>query len=171
VALVVDVRAQPGSRRHPHFGAAALAAALAPLGIGYVHVPALGGRRPRGLGAASPNGAWRNASFRNFADHMDTAEFARALDEVVAWAAARPAALVCAEAVPWRCHRSLIADALVARGLSVRDILSPTRADPHRLHPCARVDGLRLTYPPPPPGPLAGGPQCDSSSSGGRPVT
>ena len=115
-------------------------------GIAYVHLPRLGGLR-RGLGAASPNAGWRNASFRAYADYMQTPEFVAGLDEVRRLAAAGPVALMCAEAVPWRCHRSLIADALVARGVEVREIQSADRAAPHALPSFARVEGGRVTYP------------------------
>lgn len=146
--LLVDVRRFPGSRRHPQFARAALAAALQAAGIGYRHEPDLGGRRsPR---AGSPNTAWRDAGFRGYADHMGSPDFARALD---ALRASPPrTAILCAEAVPWRCHRQLIADALVARGDEVRHILGPGRHEPHALHPSARLaeDGT-LTYPGRPP--------------------
>jgi len=111
-----------------------------------VHLPRLGGLR-RGLGAGSPNAGWRNESFRGFADHMATEEFRAGLAELLALAAERPTAIMCAEAVPWRCHRSLIADACLVRGAVVRHILSPGRADLHRLTPFARVNGLDITYP------------------------
>lgn len=121
IGHLVDVRRFPGSRRHPHFQSAALAAALRGEGIAYTHARALGGRR-----AASPHSAnvgWRNASFRGYADHTATAEFQQALEEVVAIGRDVPSTLMCAEAVPWRCHRTLIADALLARGIEVRHIL------------------------------------------------
>jgi uncharacterized protein (DUF488 family) len=146
VGVLVDVRRYPGSRRHPQFAREALARTLAEAGIEYRHEPDLGGhRQPR---EDSPNTAWRNAAFRGYADHMDTPEFAQALERVRA-APAR-AAVMCAEAVPWRCHRQLIADALVARGTEVRHIFGPGRAEPHRLHADARVgEGGRVTYPRP----------------------
>jgi uncharacterized protein (DUF488 family) len=144
VGLIVDVRRYPGSRRFPHFGRDTLSQSLAAAGIGYVHEPDLGGRRaPR---ADSPHTAWRSASFRAFADHMDSAEFAAALDRVLARAATSASCLMCAEAVPWRCHRQLIADALVARAHQVRHILSPSRADVHTIHPHARLLDGRLIY-------------------------
>jgi uncharacterized protein (DUF488 family) len=146
VETVVDVRTVPKSRRNPQFGQDALPHSLANAGIGYTHVPALGGlRRAR---PDSPNAGWRNASFRGYADHMQTPEFAQALGEVMQRAEQERLALMCAEAVPWRCHRSLIADALLVRGLPVEDIASPTRRTPHRLTPFARVRGTALTYPP-----------------------
>lgn len=144
VALVADVRQFPASRRHPHFVRVALGEALAAAGIGYAWLPALGGRRrPR---PDSPHVAWRNPGFRAYADHMDTAEFSVSLEELLALARARPTAILCAEAIPWRCHRQLVADALVARGVAVRHILSPDDAGPHRLTPFARVEGERVVY-------------------------
>ena len=147
VARVVDVRRFPGSRRHPHFGQDALAAALARAGMEYVHEEELGGRR-EAAAAESTNRGWRNASFRAYADHMASASFGAVLERVLAGAGERPTALMCAEAVPWRCHRQLIADAAVARGWRVLHILSPERAEPHALHPEARVraDGT-VVYP------------------------
>lgn len=148
IALLVDVRRFPGSRRHPQFGRDALEAALAGRGIAYRHEPDLGGRR-----AAlpdSPNNAWRVEAFRGYADYMGTPAFERALERLISLAGERPAAILCAEAVPWRCHRRLIADALVARGVEVRHILGPGRSEPHALHPDARVlPGGRLVYPAP----------------------
>jgi len=124
---VADVRSFPGSRRYPQFGREALAASLAARGIGYSHHPELGGRRR--ARPDSPNGAWRNESFRGYADYMLTPAFATALDVLVDEAARQRTAIMCAEAVPWRCHRSLISDALVARGVEVLDILD-ARTDP-----------------------------------------
>ena len=148
VRLLVDVRRYPGSRRHPQFGRDALEAALAGRGIDYLHEPDLGGRR-----AAlpdSPNKAWRVEAFRGYADHMGTPVFERALERLIALGAERPAAILCAEAVPWRCHRRLIADALTARGVEVRHILAPGKSELHALHPDARVlPGGRLVYPAP----------------------
>lgn len=145
VERVVDVRTVPKSRRNPQFGQDALPASLKAAGIGYTHMPALGGlRRAR---ADSPNAGWRNASFRGYADHMQTPQFARALEEVIELSKRQCLALMCAEAVPWRCHRSLIADALLVRGIASEDIASPTRRTPHKLTPFARVDGIRITYP------------------------
>ncbi len=150
VERLVDVRRFPGSRRHPQFGRDALAAALAAAAIEYRHEPDLGGRR-QPL-PDSPNTAWRVAAFRGYADHMESAEFRAALERLIAGAAERPTAILCAEAVPWRCHRRLIADALVARGLEVVDLLEPGRREAHRLHPDARVlPGGRLVYPAPEP--------------------
>jgi uncharacterized protein (DUF488 family) len=145
VQRVVDVRTVPKSRRNPQFGQDALPGSLGQAGIGYTHMPALGGlRRAR---PDSPNLGWRNASFRGYADHMQTPQFAQALQEVIDLAGKERIALMCAEAVPWRCHRSLIADALLVRGIAAEDIASPTRRSPHRLTPFARVQGTGITYP------------------------
>lgn len=145
VTTLVDVRRFPASRRHPHFNGPALAVSLSAIGIAYVHEPDLGGRRdpsPR-----SPNTAWRLAAFRGYADHMATPAFEAARDRLLALAAAGRPAIMCAEAVPWRCHRQLIADALVARGAEVRHILGAGQERRHELNPTARAgtDG-RLTY-------------------------
>jgi uncharacterized protein (DUF488 family) len=144
---LVDVRRYPGSRRHPHFSRESLQRTLVAAGMLYEHMPALGGRRSSS-GADSPNGAWRSASFRAYADYMASAEFVHALDDVIARADEQQTVLMCAEAVPWRCHRQLIADALVARGITVRHIITAARAEEHALNPLARVapDGL-VTYP------------------------
>jgi uncharacterized protein (DUF488 family) len=145
VAQVADVRTVPRSRRHPQFERAALAAALERCGLGYRHFPGLGGlRRPR---ADSTNTAWKHPGFRGYADHMQTEEFRRALDELLDYAAAAPTAVMCAEALWWRCHRSLLADALVARGVPVRHIMSERSATPHELSGLARIDGDRIVYP------------------------
>jgi uncharacterized protein (DUF488 family) len=145
VTAVADVRRFPRSRRHPQFDTTALARDLPASGVGYVHRPGLGGfRRPR---RDSPNTGLRNGGFRGYADHMATEAFTAELDTLVAAAATVPTAIMCAEAVPWRCHRSLIADALAARGVPVRDIVGRTPAEPHRLTGGARVDGGRVRYP------------------------
>lgn len=142
---LADVRSFPGSRRYPQFGREALAASLAARGIQYSHHPALGGRRH--ARADSPNGAWRNESFRGYADYMQTPEFAAALDGLLALAERERTVIMCAEAVPWRCHRSMISDALVARGVHVRHILD-SRTEPHRMTSFAIVKGGTLYYPP-----------------------
>jgi 3-methyladenine DNA glycosylase/8-oxoguanine DNA glycosylase len=145
VTVLVDIRTVPRSRRNPQFNRDALGRALRARRLRYVHLPELGGlRRAR---KDSPNTAWRNASFRGYADHMRTPEFEAGLTKLHALAADRTIALMCAEAVPWRCHRSLVADALTARGAHVEHITSATRASPHRMTPFARVDGARVTYP------------------------
>ncbi len=134
VALLVDVRRFPGSRRHPQFGKEALRAGLAEAGIAYRHEPDLGGRRdPR---PGSPNTAWRVAAFRGYADHMGSPEFRAALERLIA-PAAGPSAVMCAEAVPWKCHRQLIADSLVARGVEVAHLLGAGQRHVHVLNPSA----------------------------------
>jgi uncharacterized protein (DUF488 family) len=148
VVTLVDVRTMPRSRHNPQFNLEELARALPEAGIAYAHLLRLGGLR-RGLGAASPNDGWRNASFRAYADYMQTADFAHGLEKLHALTKAGPVALMCAEAVPWRCHRSLIADALTIRGVQVREIWSVSRTEAHKLTPFARVDGLHITYPAP----------------------
>ncbi len=137
VCQIVDVRKLPGSRRYPHFNAGAMREWLTEAGIAYVHEPGLGGRR-QSLGE-SPNTFWKNASFRAYADYMRTPEFDAALDRLLNAAAARTTAIMCSEAVPWRCHRQLIADSLVARGVEVRDILGAA-AKLHTLHAHAQVE-------------------------------
>jgi uncharacterized protein (DUF488 family) len=114
-------------------------------GIEYRHIKELGGLRK--ARADSPNAGWRNASFRGYADHMQTPEFAAAIDTLIALSAEKRTTVMCAEAVPWRCHRSLIGDALLVRGVEVCDILSATQVKPHALTSFAAVDGLKLTYP------------------------
>jgi uncharacterized protein (DUF488 family) len=146
VTTVADIRTVPRSRRVPHFNKEVLAASLARVGIAYEHLPRLGGLR-HGLGKGSPNTAWRNASFRGYADHMLSDEFAQGLEELRQLAMAGPVAIMCAEAVPWRCHRSLVADALHARGIEVVPVLGPGRAEPHRVTPFAQVEKGRVIYP------------------------
>jgi uncharacterized protein (DUF488 family) len=146
VTRLVDVRSVPRSRHNPQFDADALPATLAAAGIAHTSMKALGGlRTPR---PDSLNRAWRNDSFRGYADYMQTAAFAEALDALIACERAGDrVAIMCAEAVPWRCHRSLIADALLARGIAVDHIMSEAEARPHALPPFARVAGTRVTYP------------------------
>lgn len=145
VRLLVDVRRYPGSRRHPQFSRDALAASLTSADIEYVHEPDLGGRRA--VRPGSPHTAWRMEAFQGYADHMETPEFAAALGRLIERAARETTAILCAEAVPWRCHRRLISDALLARGVPVLHILGPGRADPHELDPNALVlPGGRLLY-------------------------
>jgi uncharacterized protein (DUF488 family) len=146
VKLLADVRRFPGSRRHPHFGQVPLAAALAEEGIEYRHFVDLGGRRSQRL-SDSPNTAWRVESFNAYADYMQSPEFAAALAELEAAASQTPTAIMCSEALPQKCHRRLIADALVARGWRVRHLLSPKRIEDHALTPFARVEGAQVTYP------------------------
>lgn len=145
VGQLVDIRTIPRSRHNPQFNRDALAVTLKNAGIGYHHLPALGGLRH--ARPDSVNTAWRNASFRGFADYMQTPEFGAGLQQLIDLASRAPTAIMCAEAVPWRCHRSLVADALVARGIAVQHIHSETRAQPHSLTPFAKVDGVKVTYP------------------------
>jgi uncharacterized protein (DUF488 family) len=147
VQLVIDVRKLPGSRSNPQFNQDTLPQALEKYGIGYVHLPTLGGLRRRRLD--SPNAGWKNASFQGYADYMLTPEFEEGLQELLEQARDKRAALMCAEAVPWRCHRSLIADALVVRGIAVEHIFNMSRSQPHVLRTWAHVDGKQITYPPP----------------------
>lgn len=150
VACLVDVRTVPRSRHNPQFNRDTLPAALAAAGIGYEHKSALGGFRPAQEG--SLNAGWRNLSFRGYADFMQSSEFATALDALIAQAKCHRVALMCAEAVPWRCHRSLIADALTVHGLHVEEIISGSRTQVHALTSFARVNGTVVTYPPEPDG-------------------
>jgi uncharacterized protein (DUF488 family) len=145
VGQVVDVRRFPASRRHPHFGGEALAASLAEAGLGYEWLPELGGRRGRGP-QPSPNPAWQVDAFRNYADYMDTPEFAAGLARLLALADERPSAVMCAETHPSQCHRRLIADKLVTLGHDVVHLITPARSEPHRPPPFLRVDGDRLRY-------------------------
>lgn len=145
IRRLVDVRTIPRSRHNPQFNREALPETLRAADIDYAHLPSLGGlRRPR---SDSVNTGWTNAGFRGYADYMETESFGHALEELLDLARGEATAIMCAESVPWRCHRSLIADALVARAIDVRHILSATHADTHVLTPWARVDGVRVTYP------------------------
>jgi len=146
VRRLVDVRSIPRSRHNPQFNRDTLSCFLRNRRISYRHMKSLGGLR-RALRDSVVNAGWRNASFRGFADYMQTPEFVRALDQLVRLAADRPTAILCAESVPWRCHRSLIADALTVRGTGVRHIFSARSARPHALTAMARVRGTRVTYP------------------------
>jgi len=155
VAQLGDIRTVPRSRRHPHFAIDALSASLARAGIAYRHFPGLGGlRKPR---ADSPNTAWRHSGFRGYADYMATPAFEAAIEQLLDFASvsaggrfesgARPTAIMCAEAVWWRCHRQLVADALVARGVGVRHIMSERGAPPHELTDFALVHDGKVSYP------------------------
>jgi uncharacterized protein (DUF488 family) len=145
IKRVIDVRTIPRSRHNPQFNREVLSAKLRSARIAYVHLRKLGGlRRAR---RDSPNMGWRNTSFRGFADYMQTPEFEAGLQRLIKLAKHKRSAVMCAEAVPWRCHRSLIADALVARGIRVADIMSGKRAQVHRLTSFARVRGKRISYP------------------------
>ena len=146
IQTLVDVRTIPRSRHNPQYNGDALAATLAEHAIAYVHAPDLGGlRKPR---PDSINLGWRNTSFRGYADYMQTPAFHAAIDALVARAEVERTAIMCAEAVPWRCHRSLVADALEVRGIQVVEILSEKSARMHKLTPFAHVDGTHITYPP-----------------------
>ncbi len=145
IGLVADVRTVRGSRALPHFGERRLSAALARSGIGYLPIPELGGLRKKSANP-SPRPCWRNPGFRNYADHMRTAEFRAGVRKLLAAARSARTAVLCAEAVPWRCHRSLIADHLVVVRRRRVDELVGDRSRPHRLTVCARVERGRLTY-------------------------
>lgn len=147
IDLLVDVRTVPASRRMPHFAKAALERTLPASDIEYLHMPQLGGlRKPK---RDSVNLGWRNESFRGYADYMQTDEFWLALDQLIQLGGSRRVAIMCAEAVPWRCHRSLIADALVVRGVDVRHITGRSEPAEHHLTPFGRVEDGRIIYPPP----------------------
>ena len=147
ISLLVDVRTIPRSRHNPQFNTDMLAQSLRNVDLRYRHMPTLGGlRKPK---KDSINDGWRNASFRGYADYMQTDEFQRAIEELMASSTDKKTAIMCAEAVPWRCHRSLIADALVSRGWNIRHIMSPEKATPHVLTSFAHVEKGTLTYPKP----------------------
>jgi len=145
IRLVVDVRTIPRSRHNPQFNDDTLGETLSRHNIRYMPMKNLGGLRHAHAGSA--NTGWKNASFQGFADYMQTPEFSAAVQQLIEAAIEKPAAIMCAEAVPWRCHRSLIADALTVRGITVQHILSRTSARVHTVTPMARVEGTRITYP------------------------
>jgi len=146
IQTLADIRTVPRSRHNPQFNSEALAAALEQAAISYVVMPALGGlRRAR---KDSPNTGWRNASFRGYADYMQTDAFREGLEDLIRLSKRQRVAIMCAEAVPWRCHRSLVADALGVRGIEVIEILSETSYRPHSLTPFAQVEGNAIRYPP-----------------------
>ncbi|MGO8806385.1 MAG: DUF488 family protein [Candidatus Bathyarchaeia archaeon] len=145
VALVVDVRTVPRSRHNPQFNKETLPASLKPFGIRYIHMPEIGGlRRPK---HDSVNLAWKNMGFRGYADYMQTKEFTDNLLKIVALSRENCLALMCAEALPWRCHRSLISDALVVRHIKVQHIITATSLISHKICEMARVEGIKITYP------------------------
>jgi len=146
IERLVDIRTVPRSRHNPQFNDSVLASALAPEGIEYVPMQALGGLRH--ARKDSPNAGWRNASFRGYADYMQTEQFQDALETLIRMSHQKRVAIMCAEAVPWRCHRSLVADALGVREVPVVEILSESNYRPHKLTPFAQVEGTRITYPP-----------------------
>lgn len=145
ILQLIDIRTIPKSRRNPQFGSDVLAASLHAAKIAYVHMKDLGGlRHPR---KDSINTGWRNDSFRGYADYMQTEEFSAAVARAIELAKESSTALMCAEAVPWRCHRSLVSDALMARGIQVLEIISSAKPKEHTLTPFARVSGTRIIYP------------------------
>jgi len=145
VEQLVDVRTIPKSRHNPQFNSEGLALELARHGIGYVHLAGLGGLRH--ARKDSINTGWKNASFRGYADYMQTPQFGESLRELIAMSERRRTAIMCAEALPWRCHRSLIGDALLARGIKVENIMTQASRKPHAFTPFAKVDGDTVTYP------------------------
>jgi uncharacterized protein (DUF488 family) len=145
IKQLIDIRTIPKSRRNPQFNSDALAASLHAAKIAYVHMKDLGGlRHPR---KDSINLGWRNDSFRGYADYMQTEEFSAALARAIDLAKYAPTVLMCAEAIPWRCHRSLVSDALIARNIRVLEIIGPAKPKEHALTPFARVSGTKITYP------------------------
>jgi uncharacterized protein (DUF488 family) len=145
ILQLIDVRTIPKSRRNPQFSSDVLAASLQAAKIAYVHMKDLGGlRHPR---KDSINTGWRNDSFRGYADYMQTEEFSAAVARAIELAKESSTALMCAEAVPWRCHRSLVSDVLIARGIQVLEIISSAKPKEHTLTPFARVSGTRIIYP------------------------
>lgn len=145
VTLVADVRTIPRSTHNPQFNKESLPESLREYGIAYIHLPDLGGLRH--TVRDSVNMGWRNTSFRGFADYMQTPEFEKGLDELISLADKNRVAIMCAEAVPWRCHRSLVADALTVRGVHVEDIMSPGKTQDHKMTGFAKVKGTEVTYP------------------------
>jgi uncharacterized protein (DUF488 family) len=145
IESLVDVRTIARSRHNPQYNEAELDASLRARRISYLRLAGLGGLRH--TTSASVNNGWKNLSFRGYADYMQTPDFVENLATLIAIAAEKPSAIMCAEAVPWRCHRSLIGDALIVRGVSVEDIFTQTSAKPHRVTAFARVDGTTITYP------------------------
>jgi len=145
IETIVDVRKIPKSRHNPQYSQDALSSSLAEHNISYLRLEGLGGRRP--TNKESINKAWENLSFRGYADYMQTAEFVDSLNQLIHIAAEKQTVIMCAEAVPWRCHRSLIADALVIRNIAVQDIISEKSCKPHKLTSFAQVNGNTITYP------------------------
>ena len=146
IVRVLDVRTVPRSRHNPQFNRETLGESLDAAKIGYTHLPGLGGLRH--ARADSPNAGWNNLSFRGYADYMQLPEFTENVQRVMELAMGERCVLMCAEAVPWRCHRSLIGDALLVRGARVEDIIGDRGRKPHILTAFARVDGTQITYPP-----------------------
>jgi uncharacterized protein (DUF488 family) len=148
IERLIDVRTVAGSRHNPQFGERELTRSMADARIDYQRLEQLGGLRHTPVAAGTINGAWRNRSFRNYADYMQTPEFTAGVDKLIALAAKQTVAIMCAEALPWRCHRSLIGDALLARGVQVLDIMGSGSTTPHILTAFAKVEGDRVWYPP-----------------------
>jgi uncharacterized protein (DUF488 family) len=146
IERLADIRTIPRSRRNPQFNDNALAMSLKAQHLEYAHIKALGGLRH--ARKDSPNTGWHKESFRGFADYMQTEEFENALSALIDMSLRKRVAIMCAEAVPWRCHRSLVADALIVRGVPVVEILSESSYRMHTLTPFAKVEGVRITYPP-----------------------
>ena len=145
VELVVDVRTIPRSKRNPQFNQESLPGSLRTVGMDYVHLKELGGlRHPK---VDSENKAWKNLSFRGFADYMQTAEFEAGLERLIILSQERSVAIMCAEALPWRCHRSLIADALTVRGIPVEHIMTEKTRTKHVMTKWAHIEGVKITYP------------------------
>lgn len=142
---LIDIRTVPHSRHNPQFNRENLRTSLDADGLQYTHMPELGGLRRST--AESINTGWKNASFRGYADYMQTQEFAAGIDRLIELGAQEQVAIMCAEAVPWRCHRSLVSDALLARDIAVEHILSATSVKQHTFTPFARIDGVRVTFP------------------------
>lgn len=145
IALLADIRTMPGSNRVPQFNKENMEPALEKEGIHYIHLKDLGGLRH--TTKDSVNTGWRNKSFRGFADYMQTQEFEKGLEELIRLAGKQRTAIMCAEAVPWRCHRSLVGDALMIRGFEVHNIFSEKKEDIHKITSFAKVSGLKVTYP------------------------
>jgi uncharacterized protein (DUF488 family) len=146
IERIADVRLLPGSRRHPQFDQNSLTTSLASAGIAYAHIRSLGGRRTK-RSKESPNSAWRIAAFAAYADYMVSDDFKTAFNELLTLATHSPTAIMCAEALPWRCHRRLIADQFLANGWQVLDIMSPHTTKPHELPPFAKIANGQVTYP------------------------
>ena len=144
IKVIADVRSFPGSRRYPQFNREQLKVSLAVAGIEYQHFPELGGRRR--VRADSHNMAWRNKMFRGYADYMETDEFRAGIARLLEVARARPTAIMCAEAVWWRCHRSLISDYLKAKGVEVMHIMAPGKSETHPITSAARIVNGELSY-------------------------
>ena len=145
VKQLVDIRTIPKSRHNPQFNQETLSASLRKQKIAYVHMKDLGGlRRPH---PDSPNAGWKNSSFRGYADYMQTGPFKEALDKLIAVSKKHPTAIMCAEALPWKCHRSLVSDSLTAKGIPVEHLLSPQKRQPHTMTPFAKVQNGELLYP------------------------